>query len=268
LSASNGCRLFHARDKAIVGLAIVASLPTLVGCGDDAGARSSDAERVRDVITRSATSTDPADCTRLATQRFLEQTYLIKGPAAVDTCRHTTGIETGKPTAVRVSDVDVDGAVATARAAFEGGELDGQTLDVRSVREGQQWKVDRLVSFAGFDRTRFLRAARRELVRGPEAVTEPTAACIVARFDGRSDAELQRLYLGGDLAPILPVFVPCIADWIRTELAKEESIPRSAVECLVARLDDPPYAIVQQILIDEQQADRLIETVTLDCLAA
>jgi hypothetical protein len=43
-----------------------------------------------------------------------------------------------------VSDVKVDGAKASATAALQGGDLDGQKLAVGLVEQGDVWKIDRI----------------------------------------------------------------------------------------------------------------------------
>ncbi len=248
---------------------IIGVCAALVGCGEEStGSREagSDADRVRAVIVRAATSKSPADCTRLATQRFLEQTALVKGPAAVESCREHAR-DGGNPRTVRVSAIKVEGASARARAAFEGGSLDGQTVNLRLVRRAKQWKIDHLDSFATFNRARLLRAVQRDLVRPPDALPEATARCVTAGLDTRSDGEIQQLYVKPRLDELMPFFAPCIGDLLKQELAGQ-AIPEAVVDCVTARVGQPPYAIIREMLVNERHAQRMIETAVLECFAA
>ena len=53
-----------------------------------------------------------------------------------------------------MTNIDVDGDTATAKAAFTGSIFDGQSLDLALVKEGDQWKLDEFKGFSNFDRTR------------------------------------------------------------------------------------------------------------------
>ena len=104
---------------------LVFSALAVVACGSS----NSDESQVEEVVETSATSTDPADCTKLQTQQFLEQTTQESGKAAVKKCEEEAKGEEGAESA-SVSNVEVDGSSATAEAALTGGGLGGQTVEV------------------------------------------------------------------------------------------------------------------------------------------
>jgi hypothetical protein len=181
---------------------IALALP-LAACGGG----ESDEDRIAEVIRISATTEDPANCTRLVTQRFLEQTEFAKGAEAVESCEERDPSATAR--SVAVANVHVQGDRASADARFEGSAFDGQTLAVSLVRRGEQWKLDRVIGFRGFRQGAFMRAYERALTAPPDALPEDQAACIV-RYLGRSEpAGLQTVLLGGDPKPLRAVFRLC-----------------------------------------------------------
>src|SRR5262245_55412419 len=115
-------------------LALLAfALPlTLAACGG--GDSGDDEGDVTEVIETSVKTTDPADCTKLATQQFLEQTTFETGDAAVQQCEEDATDPTGDPDSVEVSDVSVDGDTASANVAFTGGTFDGSTISVEVAK--------------------------------------------------------------------------------------------------------------------------------------
>jgi hypothetical protein len=104
----------------------------------------------------------------------------------------------------------VDGSTATADVAFEGGSFDGQTLTVSLVDEDGDWKLDRVESFAEFDRAALLAALHDQLVAEPNPLSESQAACMVSRLNQQSDTEIQELLIGGDQAPFIALFNSCV----------------------------------------------------------
>jgi ABC-type oligopeptide transport system substrate-binding subunit len=61
---------------------LILSALALTACGSSGG---EDGE-IEEVIETSATTTDPADCKKLNTQQFMEQTTQESGSAAVKAC--------------------------------------------------------------------------------------------------------------------------------------------------------------------------------------
>jgi hypothetical protein len=129
----------------------------LVACGggdDSSGgdSGSADAEaQIEDAITFSATSGDPSECTELSTPAFLEQRTNKTGAAAVKACKEED--ESNEiADSVTVSNIEVDGDEATADTEFVGSTFDGQTLTIALVKDGDQWKLDRVTGFADLDK--------------------------------------------------------------------------------------------------------------------
>jgi hypothetical protein len=189
------------RLAAIFAITIVASV-ALAACGSSGN--SDDEDQITDAITRAATSGDPAACTEDQTQRFTEQTSGGGSGDAVKSCEKDAADSASS--SVEVSNIKVDGDTATAEAKLTGGFVDGQTVDVNLVKDGDQWKLDQLTGFANFDREAFLKSVLAEVTKDPSA-TAQALACLKVQFDKASDESLEQILLspngGGD------IFGPC-----------------------------------------------------------
>jgi hypothetical protein len=243
----------------------------LVACGGsgskgDSGGKASAGESaaVTAAIKQAATSTDPAACTRLETQRFMEQNALVKGQNALKRCRAEAPDAADNPRTTNVSNVKVQGDVATAQAAFEGGNLDGQAIDLRLVKQQGRWKLDHIDDFAKFDRKRFLTALSASLARPPSSQAPDTVKCIVGRIGGLSDSDIQGIYVNGDAGKLASVSGPCFVTVIRRELASQ-SVPKALADCVVHAVDKPPYTAIKRIL-QGADADQMFEGIAQSCL--
>jgi hypothetical protein len=252
-------------------LPLVALVVLLAGCGGsgskgDNGGKASEGESaaVTAAIKQAATTTDPAACTRLETQRFMEQNALVKGPAALKRCRQETPDAADNPHTTNVSNVKVQSDVATAQAAFEGGNLDGQAIDLRLVKQQGRWKLDHIDDFAKFDRERFLTALGASLARPPSSQSPDTVKCIVGRIGGLSDSDIQGIYVNGDAGKLASVSGPCFAKVVQREL-ESQSVPKALADCVVQAIDKPPYTAIKRIL-QGADAEQLFQSIAQSCL--
>jgi hypothetical protein len=175
------------------------------GGSDGAQRQDADEEQIDHVITESFTSDDPGKCTAFYTQGFLEQASGLRGKDAVKSCESTARLDNAR--SVETSDVSASDATANVNVAVTGSELDGQTLAVRLVTEGGQWKIDRLTGFVSFDRDALIAGVANSL----RAVGAPAGArtCVVSRFENLSDQELQQLYLSFDKTELQRIIGSC-----------------------------------------------------------
>jgi hypothetical protein len=168
--------------------------------GDETG-------EVEEVIETSATTTDPADCEKLQTQQFMEQISRESGEEAVHSCEadaeHDEGVDGAK-----VSTVEVDDSNATAEVALTGGGLDGQTVEVALVKDGDQWKMDEVVKFTDFDHEHLVEGLERELSDSSEGEAK-FASCFVEAFRQASEAEVEELIFGKSSQALEEVFEGC-----------------------------------------------------------
>ena len=187
-------------------VAVLCALPfALAACGDNGN--SADEDQITAVLTRSATSGDPAVCTQDQTLRFTEQTSGgAKGQAAVKACE-----KDAKNTAaqkVDVTDVKVDGDTATAKAKATGSIFDGQTIEVALVKEGSQWKLDEFKGFEDFNKDAMINAFKQQ-ISSESGATPQAVDCIVSQFQKASDQTIEDTFTGSNPQAENQLFGPC-----------------------------------------------------------
>ena len=163
----------------------------LIACGSSG---NGDESQIEEAIETSATSTDPADCTKLQTQQFMEQTTQESGKAAVTKCEEEAEAEEGAESA-SVSNVEVSGLSATAEAALTGGGLGGQTVEVALVKKGEQWQLDEVVKFTNFDRAKLVEYFKEEFEKASSELPPKLAGCFIEVFQEGSQAEIEEMLL-------------------------------------------------------------------------
>jgi hypothetical protein len=171
---------------------LIVSALAIAACGSG----SSDESEIEEAVEVSATSKDPADCKKLSTQHFMEQTTRSEGSEAVKACEQNASNGAGAKS-VGVSEVEVDGSKATADVALTGGSFDGQTLEIALVKEGDQWKLDELAGFAKFDEKKVIEILEDQFDEPSSGVSKSQASCIVESFEEAPAAELEGALLSG-----------------------------------------------------------------------
>ncbi|MGN6259075.1 MAG: hypothetical protein ACTHN3_15235 [Solirubrobacterales bacterium] len=172
------------------------------------GGGESDEEKIVSMIERSATSTDPANCKETQTLAFMEQTSGGTGKEAEKECEEETKSGEDNPKAVNVSEVEVNGEKATANVEFEGGNFNGQTVEVALVEEEGKWKLNELTGFAKFDPTQLVAALAKKLEEEPN-IEPKTAGCIVEGIEELPDSELESLVVENNTEPIVEIAEGC-----------------------------------------------------------
>lgn len=175
----------------------------LAGCGSS----SDETSEVEDVIVTSATTTDPADCGKLQTQQFMEQISRESGDDAVESCEADAEDDEGVSDA-DVSAVELDGSDATAEATLTGGGLDGQTVEVALIKDGDQWKMDEVVKFTDFDQEHLVEGLEKELSDTNKSEAK-FASCFIEAFKGASEAQVEELIFGKSPQALEEVFELC-----------------------------------------------------------
>jgi hypothetical protein len=245
-------------------LCLLGAVP-VAGCGGGGGGKTAaggEAKVVASVVEKSALSRVPADCERTQTQRFMEQTQLDKGAAAIASC-HKDATKPGQPTGADVTNVAVDGTAATARVAFKGGDNDGQVVNVSLVKRAGAWKLDHLDSFAHFDRARFLKSAPSALANG---TSKEAASCLLGRLKGLSDSAIEQLVVSGDQVRVLTLFKPCVLAALEQELIKG-GMTKSTAACVADAIAKKPPAQLTRLFNSKSPGSQLTPIVTR-CLAA
>jgi hypothetical protein len=174
-------------------LLIVPAL-ALAACG---GGGSSDESKVEEAIEASATASDPAACTEDQTQKFLEQTNQESGKSAVKRCEEEAERNEGAES-VDTSNVEVEGSTATADVALTGSTLNGQTVEVELVKQGDQWKLNEFVGFTKFDQAKLVESFERELSKASSKANPKFAACFIEAIEEADQAEIEEALVSGN----------------------------------------------------------------------
>jgi hypothetical protein len=183
---------------------LIISALALSACGGGGG--SSDESQIEEAIETSATSSDPADCSKLTTQAFMEQSTSTEGAAAVKQCEAEVGEDEAE--SVAVTSVEVEGSEATADAALTGGSFDGQTLEIALVKEGDQWMLNEVLGFAKLDTPKLVESLATQF-ESNEELSEETAVCIEEGFEESSQPEVEEYLLSGSTEPIEGLVEEC-----------------------------------------------------------
>jgi hypothetical protein len=185
-------------------LSIVSAL-ALVACG---GGGSNAESEIEGAIETSATTGDPANCTKLETANFVEQSTGESGKAAIGTCEEEAKKDPeSNAESVAVTEVEVDGSKATANAALSGGSLDEQTVSIALV-EDDGWKLDELTGFVEFDQGALAQSFEAQLEKSGELDSEQ-ASCIVEGIEEAPREELEEIILSGDSTSIEELAESC-----------------------------------------------------------
>ena len=195
------------RKRLLLPCILILSALALASCGSSSG----DEGEIEEAIEVSATSTDPADCKKLNTQQFMEQTTQESGDAAVKSCEEEAKEEESAKSA-SVTAVEVDGSDATAEAALSGGNLDGQTLKVALVKDGDQWKLNEVVEFTKFNQAKLVEVLEKGLEEPSSEVDPKFAGCVIDAFKQGSQAEVEDLLFGGSSGTLEEVFESCASN--------------------------------------------------------
>ena len=180
----------------------------LAACGgdDDNGGGSADEDQITKAIDAAATSGDPSACTQYETQNFLEQTNGGTGQAAVRSCERDASESVAD--SVDVSDVEVDGNNATAKAAVTGSIFDGQTLDIALVKEGNVWKLDKFNGFEDFDKEKIIAGFKEQFAKDP-SVPAGAADCVAQQMEKASDEDIEGFFTEENAQAENQLFKPC-----------------------------------------------------------
>jgi len=177
----------------------------LAACG---GGSSGGEQQIETTIATSATSTDPADCAKYTTLKFMEQMTSTQGAQAEKACEEETEEAEGKPESVAVSNIEIEGEEASADVAFEGGNFNGQTLTVALVEEGGAWKLNELTGFANFDAEKLIGALVAQL-KAAASVKPRVITCIAEGLRQLDESQFEELVINQETQPIVEIAKSC-----------------------------------------------------------
>jgi hypothetical protein len=105
--------------------------------------------------------------------------------------------------------VEVDGDNATATVAIQGGPLSGATIAVALVKDGDQWKLDRITDVPELDVDAFKSAFAEEIAKSAD-LAGPVATCMANAFNRVTEEQVKQLLVSGDQQQLLAIFQECI----------------------------------------------------------
>jgi hypothetical protein len=170
----------------------------------------SDERQIANVLERVSTSTDRSYCYETMTFAYLKQRsgYANDDDALAD-CTYRADEARGLPDSVTVSEIDVSGDVATAQVAYRGGVYDGATLHYKLVDDGEDWRLDRLLTIQGLDADRYEDFLVAALARDPYGWDHRSAECFAGRVVGGSTADLVASIIDFDFNHFADAAVAC-----------------------------------------------------------
>lgn len=194
------------RSISIAGLLLLATLAlALAACG---GGGESAEDKITSTIETAATSKESSVCKETQTLKFMEQTTGSTGREAEKECEEQAESGENNPNAVNVSEVEVEGEKATANVEFEGGNFDGQTLEIALVEEEGEWKLDELTGFANFDPSKLV-GVLKEKLEEEASIPARVASCIVEGLGELPKQELESMVIENNTQPIVELAEGC-----------------------------------------------------------
>lgn len=193
-------------------LALLAGMFLLVGCG-----RTDEHPRawIRGTIKAFILGDNPTSCRLLITPRFAEQTTALRGSSAVRACEGQARRSRRDARTVRVGKVDLNGQVADAAVAIRGGDLDGQTVELRLIEKAGFWKLDRFTRLVRLNRYALLRTFAREYRQRQESTTTGVGGCVLRVLRRAPKQRIAAFLFSGPADAIRRVYEDCDAEEAR-----------------------------------------------------
>jgi hypothetical protein len=184
----------------------ICAAAALAACGGGGG--NDDNAQITDMIQTAVKSTDPADCTKLQTQQFVEQTELQSGQAAIQQCQKDAPDTSDNPSSVDVTNVASSGDTGSADVTFQGGSFDGSTLTVAVSKDGDQWKLDKVTDIPNFNFPALVQALSAKL-SSDNSIPPQVATCIAQAFNNAGADQVKSIILSGSGDQLTAIFSTC-----------------------------------------------------------
>jgi hypothetical protein len=203
------CRRSSGRAGVLVVLIVVIGcVVALAGCASSRQSRT----WIKSTVDAFLTGTDPASCRVLITVHFAEQITALRGSDAVGTCeRQARRATEGDADAVRVGKVTIRGRVAHAVVAIQGGDYNGQLVDLLLVEQHGLWKLysfDRLIKL---DRRKLARAFASEYRKRHEPTATGVGRCFLEILHEAPKAKIEGYLFSGPRDLIRGAYEGCAA---------------------------------------------------------
>ena len=244
-----------ARRSSLILLCALGASIALAACGGGSGSDSS--KQITDTLTTGLKTNSPTVlCTKTFSTGFIQRVY---GTQAKCIAVETKNAKTNKPaTAVKVTNIKVDGGTATAIVAVTGGDDGGSSGQLSLVSQQKGWRVDDLS-------TGLLRSQLDAGVKNDRSMAANLKTCIANKVSAFDDASFRTFAYGamGDqaaaLAQLKSIVTDCFAqtaagtdtsgsssgsasvlrkkfDQGISESLKKDGIPTAAITCVQQKL--------------------------------
>jgi hypothetical protein len=187
-------------------IASISAAALLAACGGGGG--NDDNAQITNVIQTAVKSNDPADCTKLETQQFVEQTELQSGQAAIQQCQKDATDTSDNPDSVDVTNVTSSGDTGSADVTFHGGSFDGSTLTVAVSKDGNQWKLDKVIDIPKFNFPALVQSLSARL-NSDSTIPPQVASCIGQAFNNAGADQVKSIILSGSGDQLTALFSTC-----------------------------------------------------------
>lgn len=121
---------------ALVAVGVILAL--VLGGGEE----KTEEDRVNEAAEEIMTTDSKTACSDLATQEYAEKATRVEGTGAFDKCDEDPAALSDS---ADISSTEVNGTKATVEAKGEGGQLDGEEVELSLVKEEDKWKLDELI---------------------------------------------------------------------------------------------------------------------------
>jgi hypothetical protein len=159
------------------------------GGGSSSSGGSSDETAISEAIEKSATTSDPSNCTKYQTEEFNEQDQHESGNA-LKACEESSEENEEQAESVTVSNIKVNGESATAVAEIEGSPLNGESVEIEMANEEGTWKLNQFLGFVNYEGQALAETFEAGLEE-EEGVTPAIAKCVSEGFAEMSQQEAE-----------------------------------------------------------------------------
>jgi hypothetical protein len=166
------------------------------GGGSSSSGGSSDETAISEAIEKSATTSDPSNCTKYQTEEFNEQDQHESGNA-LKACEESAEENDEQAESVSVSNIKVNGESATAVAAIEGSPLNGESVEIEMANEEGAWKLNQFLGFVDYE-GQALAETFEEGLKKEEDVSASLAKCVGEGFAELSQQEAEAVVFEGE----------------------------------------------------------------------
>ena len=210
---------------------------------------------VRQLVITAMTTSDPADCTRLYTQAFLEQITGKTGSEAVEECSDDSD-DDSVADSVNIKSLVSTGSGYQAVVDIEGGDMAGSLFTMTITRGSGTWRIDRLVD-VDLDMDQQAKIAGDELRE--EGFGSADVECFVGVVKKSDEAAYEQALLEGRSSEYAQTILASAVDCMSADALREQvidgirrstppDIPAPIVECVVDQLNSMSDAQIHELL--------------------